>query len=510
MRELCLLVLSAAAAAAAAGAGEAASSDPKSIVAGALVQPDPTAAMAGLRVTDDKELLPIFAAMLVGGGEEQRLLALEMHHQLAGADGAKALMERLVNDPSPGIRRMAMAQLLDLKALNEAQLTRLAGDSDVGIRMMAARALIAADPKNEAAAATLKALIAKADARTVALARATMLAAGDQSQLAPVTDLLASGKTREDLVMLVMKALADDKTVAAAPAISAYAAAQPPGPTRARALTTLLAVDPKSAGKLADEIAASNLTVYRVNLLRALAQEPSAGDALKGLGQSAEPVASLARLELARRGESSAAVGEAALAAVQLGVPIAADHALECARQDIAAGSKLAVGYGGALLALVNAGQSEATQMGQDQMRAAIAAAVLMDAGDADGVKAIAAILAGRHDARQRAVAAALMRTANAKVACELAAPLLKAPQQELRTDAMLTLGRWGDTRAREALAAVVADPRGHSTPLVVQAAWYLIKLDGQGAAAAAQIARQVVATQPSTTPTTAPGQARN
>jgi HEAT repeat protein len=92
------------------------------------------------------------------------------------------------------------------------------------------------------------------------------------------------------------------------------------------------------------------------------------------------------------------------------------------------------------------------------------------------------------YGAKLRAVAAGLLKTKNADAA-GLLRPLLASPYEELRTDAMLALGRLGDPQALSALRKVVASPDRHRPALVALASWHVLKAAGTAPTVARSLA---------------------
>ena len=166
-------------------------------------------------------------------------------------------------------------------------------------------------------------------------------------------------------------------------------------------------------------------------------------------------------------------------------------YLLDRARQDIEDREAECSLYAPALRAYLGSFDFRAQAMQPEHVYVARAAALLIDLGEPQGLADLKKILAGRHCAFVRAVAAGLLQ-AKSRAACELARPLLKSPYSELVTNAALTLGRFGATDSAEYLRGMLENPRRSAGPEVVLASWYLLRIFNQTEATVERLARQI------------------
>ena len=449
-------------------------------------------ALAALRATQDKDLLPVFVALSRSGDKRRRLFATTTLGELGGDKAIAALKERLKGDPMMAVRSEALVGLLGLKAISADELVaivNLDGDGgDENVRCIAARALVRMDRGKDAARA-LGALTRSPDASTACMARLCLMKIGRAGHIEPLAKVLADLATPPEVVALLMTQIAEDKNTAAAPLVERVIRT---GPRAAipYAYKALSAVSPDAAGRLAKAIGKSDRTVLRIRLLGLLAGLPKAKPHLERIARGKDAVALLARFELAR--PSGGAKADAAFrAAGKIGHPVVLDYLLAQADKDIRLARARAAFYAAGLTEMVRSAPTGGQEMGPQHRRAAIAATLLADLGTPEAMTGLKRILAGRYNAVVRVTAAGLMRSKNRKV-CELLRPLLKSPYEELACDAALTLGRFGDAAAGEYLSGIMRRPGRQPSPTAVLAAWYLLKIARRTRPAAGELARQI------------------
>jgi len=461
--------------------------------------------LAALRGTRDSDLLPVFLAAAQHGDERTRRLALAAAAEVDGPAAADVLRRRAREDSAAAVRSEALLQLLQAdgpesadtaskpdqprsRAADADLLVALLADRDGGVRCMAARALVQRG-RAEAAIKTLEALTGSEHLATACMARVSLLAAGRREQLEPLRTLLAGVETPASTAALILDQLAEDKVAAGLRLARAMTEADS-ADVRHSAWRAVAALDSGIANELAEAVRGAKRPRQKLRLLALLADQPDASGPLLALAKTEDVCGSLAKLELARRGleRDPAAAVRAALAP---GHPVVVDYVLGRARQDLAKGRDVAAFYAGPLGAWLQSVPKQARRMTPTHQRGAHTATFLADLGTPAAHAALRQALGGPYSGVVRATATGLLRTTNRDV-CDLAAPLLGSPYRELALDAALTLGRFGDARARAALQAVVAAPGRHAKPIVALAAWYVLKIDRRSAAAADALARRV------------------
>ncbi len=447
------------------------------------------AVFTALAMTRDKALEPLLVAMTRSEDKKRRFFAT-LALRRAGTPAANAaLRERLNTDAVMALRAEALLSLLAQNALTDEQLTAVTRFDDEMLRCLAARELVRRG-KDAAAGPVLARLTGSGDLGTASMARLALLAGGDGRQLAPLQKALTDPKTSDGVVALLMEQIANDKPAGAAPLAAAVAESRRPTDVRAKAYGALAAVDAQPAAVLAKAIAEADSPSLQVQLLRLLASREDAAAQTKALAAGEGIAAALARFEVARSAGGNEAAKPARQAAAA-GHPIVLDYLLDRAAGDLETRKDSSGFYAEMLLDIIRGASADTRTMRPEHVRAARAATLLVDLGDADGLAALKEILSQRFSPRVRAVAAGLLK-ANSRAACDLARPLLDSPYEELSTDAILTLGRLGDPAAGEHLKRVVARPKGYPPPFVALASWYLLKAENQAAQAVQALAGAV------------------
>ena len=461
----------------------------------ALGDPDlaPVVMMA-LRTTGDEDLLPLFVALTRSADKRIRLFATSSMWELGDANVAPALLERLDEDPAMAVRAEAIAQLVALDAIPISRLVAALNIPDENVQLMAARALVNGDNAASAIAA-LETLSESQDDDIAAVAYLLLLAAGDESQLAPLREFAAginTDSTSSTVVGLLLGQVEEHRIAGADDLARDVIAMDVSVPLNIQAWRALSAISDDITDELADAIRHTELMHARVQLLRALAARSDAPRRLQQFVDSSDDqvIAALSAFELSRLGGASDAA-QITQEAIDLGHPAVLDYVLSQASKDIAAGAPNADQYVPALLSCILSVRAESRQMEVEHLRAAQAATLLANHGSPEAIEGLREILGRRYNALVRAVAAGVMKSTN-PAACDLMRPLLTSPYSELSNSAALTLGRFGDSDAADRLGEIVARPERYEPALVVLASWYLLKADQQGSAVAEMLAEFV------------------
>ncbi|MFB3892100.1 MAG: HEAT repeat domain-containing protein [Phycisphaerae bacterium] len=444
--------------------------------------------LSALRATGDKDLAPLLVALSTSGNKDWRLSAMRALAEIVGKDAAEPIAQRLKSDPSMLIRSEALIALIALKACTKERLQEAINSPDESVQCIAARTAVQ-EGYADIALDTLKKLTASRDADTVALARMSLLKAGQKDQFEPLKALAADPKPSAEALTLLMEQIIEEKIEAGLEIARIVAKSDQPWELRLRAWRAVSAISP-AADALREAIVASGQTVFRVQMLRVLAAREDSAAQVEALSSGDDSVAVLARMEKLRKAggaEAAKAVSEA----VKLGHPVVLDYVLDRAREDFAARGKDADFYTAGLLAIIQSVEADATSLKAEHVRAAKAATLLADMGTPAAFDGLKKVLAGRYGAPVRVAATGLLRTKN-KAACDLVRPLLKSPYSELASDAAILLGRFADGDATEYLTSVVSHPDKHSELLVAMANWYLLKIAGRTREAGEALAREV------------------
>ncbi|MBS3734774.1 MAG: hypothetical protein KGY99_07585 [Phycisphaerae bacterium] len=444
-------------------------------------------AIGVLAGTEDIDLVRLFVSLRHSDNAARRQLAVDFLHTVSGEKAADVLRQRLRVEPAPHVRRVILTHLLDGDAATREDLDRAAGDDDPRVRLLAARGLQQAGATDRAAA--VLADLVDAETRGVGpMARLGLVKVGEASQLGPLRDLVASDTTRADLLAAMMGQIRADKIVAAAPLARAVIDSDRDPLLRMMGWDALAAVtDAREA--LRDAIRGADSARVTLSLIRILADGDDPGGALRSLTDGKPLASRAARLAVARHTGDAAAVSEAALAAVRLEHAMLSEYVLIRATDD--ADKPYAGAYTDALLHLVRTAPRDTRSVGRAHRLAARATALLADAGGPKALRALGAILDGRYSARQRAVAAGLLRC-DTEAACALARRIADSAYRELASDAALVLGRNGRREALDGLTKILAHPDRHPPGIRLLASWYVLKLTGQGEAAARRLAAEL------------------
>ena len=449
--------------------------------------------MMALRTTGDEDLLPLFVALTRSADKRIRLFATSSMWELADANAAPALLERLDEDPAMVVRAEAIAQLVALDAIPISRLVAALNIPDENVQLMAARALVNGD--NAASAiATLETLTESPDDNIAVVAHLLLLAAGDESHLAPLREFagLNTFGASSTVVGLLLGQVEEYRIAGADDLARDVIAMNVSVPLNIQAWRALSAISDDITDELADAIGHTYLMHARVQLLRILAARSDAPRRLQQFVDSSDDqvIAALSAFELSRLGGASDAA-EITQEAMDLGHPGVLDYVLSQAAKDITAGASNADQYVPALLSCILSVRAESRQMEVEHLRAAQAATLLANHGSPEAIEGLREILGRRYNALVRAVAAGVMKSTN-PAACDLMRPLLTSPYSELSNDAALTLGRFGDSDATDRLGEIVARPGRYEPALVVLASWYLLKANQQSRDVAEMLAEFV------------------
>lgn len=444
--------------------------------------------LLALRATDDKDLIVLLKACAQSGDRKLRLFATTSLAQLAGADATEFLMERLYSDTSMVVRAEALVQLMGLKAMGIEQYRQAMKMDDESIRCIAARALIQKGQLDQARE-TLKQLAQSKDLATASMARLALLTETNDELARQIKQTFDDPKTSEDVLALLLEQIAEEKISAAGSLVKPMMTSAPTTFLCVRACRAYAAIAPEAPKELGQLLAKSDDLIFRVQLVRVIAENANLRPILEQAAKGSDPAAILARMELQRPGGSKlAALAQEAMASEH---PIVIDYVLSAAAKDTKEHPDQAGQYVQALLKFVNSVPTNPDNMMRIHHRAAAAVKILADSGDPQARQGLAQIMAQPYDAVVRATVTGLGKSTNQATVCDLSRPLLKSPYRDLRVDAAMNLGRFGDKDAMATLEEAAAGA-AQSPLLRAIACWYCIKISGQGKTAAAELAKLV------------------
>jgi HEAT repeat protein len=438
-------------------------------------------AMAGLRSTNDADLLPVFVTLTEHPEREVRLMATAMIAEIAGDKAAPALKDRLENDPSMVIRGEALIHLADMNAVSDATLIEATTMPDQGVKVIAARAL-ARRGKADRAKALLIRMAESRDPDTEVFARMSLLDLGDTDQIPHLKKIILDEQTPSDLLIRMLNQIRDEKIDKALP-VARYLA-KPPRllPVRLRAYWAVAELAENPGPELADAIRQSDSMMLQLNLLRLLADRDGTDGFLREFAGRNDSIAVAARFELARRTgpqKLQAAVAEL----IDEEHPVVIDYVIHRFRQDLRDDrSKAAEQYVQPLLAYLDSLDLPRSRMTGAHDRGAAIVELLANHGSRRVVAGLREMLAGtRNSARRQLIAGALYRSEN-PIAADLVRPLLDSAYPELYTYAALVLARHGQADAIPVLKRLQENADINRSDVLVLANWYLIKLSGMTA----------------------------
>jgi len=462
-------------------------------LADALVDPDRAEfTLAALRSTRDADLAPLFLALARNGDKDQRMFATISLAELAGADAADALRERLRADAVMAIRCEALLQLQDIRAVTDNDLLEALKAPDESLRCLAARGLVEMG-RGDAAEDTLVKLTASRDTATAAMARMALLGMGRREHSEALSKLMLDPATPREVVSLLLAQAREQKVAAALPMAHRVATSAAPAPVRALAWQAVCAVSPRGPAVLAEAIDVSKELILRIHLLRALSDHQAGREHLKALSSGRDAVAALARFELLRD-KGGLLAAQATGEALRLEHPIVVDYVLIRAGEDAEGRKQQADFYTAPLLDYVRSVPPQPREMQAEHYRAARAATILADMGAPAALAGLREILTGEYSAVVRAAAAGFLKSDN-PATCDLVRPLLKSPYDELHSDAMLVLGHFGDASAIEPLRKFLSRTKGRSPAMIALVSWYYLKTQRLTRRTAQKLAESVAPT---------------
>ncbi len=449
-------------------------------------------ALSGLRSTGDAELLPLFEAQMRRSDREGRLLAAAMAGKVAGELAAPALQERLRSDPVMAVRAEALVQLLLLKAVTTPQLQAAMTLEDEGLASLAARALVQRG-KGALAMPTLQKLAASHDSDTAAYAKMSLFGLGDTPQIRKnqLRTILLDPKTSNRLLMGLLNQIRDENIKDAREVAQYLTDPKYPRIVRVQAYMTLADLLPSASKTLTGAILAKNSDLFRVNLLRILAEQSDAKYWLDDLARRGDLLGAVARFELARPGGGPAAERALRELVIDLGHPILIEYALNRMRSDVEKRPDRAAFYVEPMLQVLRSADLPAAGMTPQHDRLALLVELLANVGTPPAMAGLREILAGPSSPTKMLTAGALYRSTNPAV-CDLARPLLSSALTEHRLYAALTLARHGDRDAVAALLDVQAHADTHRPDVLTLTNWYLLKLSGDAQSAVQVLAEKV------------------
>lgn len=449
--------------------------------------------LLGLRATRDRELQPLYLALLRSRDRQTRLTATAMVGEIGDETILEGLRERLYHDPAMAVRAEAMVQLLRRNGLTTAQLQEALAIDDDGVRMLAAWALIQRG-KGTAAIATLQAMLHSPDAETVAQARLSLFGLGVDAprHQAELKKLLLDPKTSDELLQRLLSQIRRENIRAAVEVAQFLTNPQRSRTVRVEAYMALADLAPDASRQMAQVLAAPEESdLFRLNLLRILAEQPDAKYWLEDLARRDDLAGLVARFEQARL------VGEGDLAAlvttmvVQQGHPMLLEYVLNRLRRDAKENKTKAEAYVEPLLAALRTAELSEDRLTAQHDRMAAAVEELANLGSPRAMAGLRELLSGPNNAVRKLTAGALYRSTNPAV-CDLVLPLLQSPYADHRIYAAMTLARHGRSEAIPALLEIQANARTHRPDVLILANWYLLKLAGQSQPAVELLVRTV------------------
>jgi len=450
----------------------------------------------------DPDSQPLLLACLKSVDADYRLFAVRALAALETDTARDALIQRYREEGSAEVRAEVLYQLVQLQAANAALLQQALLDDDESIRALAALALLK-QKRQDLAEPALQRIADAKDETAACLARTALLGLGQRGQLAPLRKLAEDPKTPDELLARMLAQITAQKMSGAYELVEAIASSDRPAPLRHQAYIALAAIDPNISRKFALEIGKTSNIVLQAHLLQLLSDRKDARSYLQSLagGEDASgAIASLARFELTRAAGGGAALTRAATRALVVknlrgervaAHPIAIRYILMRAEEDRKAEADKAKPYVPALLGYIRSTRTDSSQMYPEHLQAAKAATFLADFGTPEALAGLKEILAGRYTPVLRATAAGIRHTNN-RQAAELLRPLLDRPYAELQEDAALALGKNRAPSAAGLLAELLNNPERHSLLTNASAAWCLLKINGDAARVAAELAKKI------------------
>ncbi|MHC4563402.1 MAG: HEAT repeat domain-containing protein [Planctomycetota bacterium] len=437
----------------------------------------------------DEDMLPLFVVMTRSKDKQIRLLGTALLGETGADKAAEPLQQRLESDPMMTIRHEALAQLIRLDTISVGQLLAATRVDDEAVRCLAAREL-ARRKNGDIAAGVLKELTESSEMLTVCQARLGLLGLRDRKQLAPLAETIQDPDTNAALILPLLLQVKSEEITEALPLVRHVAGSDRPWSLRVLAYRVMSDLSPAATRELADSLEQVTAIVHRVQLLRLLAEQADAPPRLQKLASGDDPVAALARLELARLAGGPKAA-KAAIAAIDLGHPVVVDYVLDVIGQDIDKRGAKVDHYTAALAHCIEKVPADSQALSREHMPAIKAAALLGDLGTERSLALLKQLLTSRYSTTVRAVAAGVQRSANPAVVDSIR-PLLDSAYAELAAAAAITLGAHGHEEANPGLLAMINRPVRHPPATVALASWYLLKNTGQSRRTARNLAETI------------------
>lgn len=449
--------------------------------------------LLGLRSTRDRELQPLYAALLHSSDRQTRLTAVAMTGEIGDETLNESLRDRLANDPAMAVRSEALLQLLRREALTTVQMEDALKVEDDGIRMMAARALVQRG-KGSLAVPTLQSLLRSRDPAMVAQARMSLFGLGidTQTNKEELRKVLIDPKTSDELFLLLLGQIRREKIKTAAEVARYLARPDQSREIRVQAYMALADVLPDASKVLAEAIVAPNESdLFRINLIRILAEQPDVKYWLEDLAKRDDLAGAVARFEQARVQGGQNASKALAVLVVDLGHPVLLEYALNRMRGDVEKDKQHAEFYVAPMLDALRRVDLSEDYMTAQHDRMAMIVEWLANLGSPKAMEGLQEILAGPDGAVRKLTAGALYRSTNPAV-CGLVLPLLTSPYTDNRIYAALTLARHGRSEAVPVLLDIQTHAETHRPDVLTLANWYLLKLAGQSKPAVDDLAKTV------------------
>jgi hypothetical protein len=436
--------------------------------------------LKGLQSTKDPDLLPLFASICKSGDKQHRQMATALIDELAGKASAPVLLERLQRDPSMAVRATALVRLLALEAINPEQLITATKIDDEGIQVIAARALVRANRILEAKP-VLKKLSNSRDKDTATLARMSLLAAGDQTQIGYLRRVILDPKTQPAQQIRMVDQIRLEKIASALPVATFLAQPDQMQSVRVRAYMAINELSPKAAQILAGAIRTSDSLAFKLNLLRMLAERDDGGHLVAEFadGPKDDSFAVVARFEQARKiGDEHGSL--AASTAIAQEHPIVIEYVLTKMQTDIEKNREKADFYTLPVLAYVRSADLDGRRFTSAHERVALAVQLIGELGSENARKGLWDILSLPDTSTVKQLTAGALYRCKNKQYASLVHPLLKSPFPNLKTYSALLLAKNDNTDALPVLLSIQERTSSNQTDVLTLTNWYLLKLAGQ------------------------------
>lgn len=448
--------------------------------------------LAGLRSTEDADLLPLFAALSRSGEKDTRLLATAMVGKVGGKEASDILLERLRHDPFMVIRSEALVQLALLENITDEQLTEAANMPDEHLQSIACRALARRGQANSVLG-VLQKLADSSDADTRLFARLSLLGLGDHRQISPLRKEALDPQTPTRRLTNILDQIRMEKIRAALPLVELLTGQDQGRSVRVRAFMALGELSPKASEQILRAIYASESPMFQINLLRILAERIDAEGNLRDLaGSGLREVAVLATFELARRspGDDASRHVRNALA---LEHPIVIEYVLNRFAEDVKDHKKdRAEMYVDPVLEYLDTLELPRGQMTLSHDRAALAVELLAELGTPRAMEGLKMLLAGKTLTPIRQLTAGALYRSNNPEVCAISRGLLASPFSELKTYAALLLARHGHLDALPSLRDIQQQEATQRTETLTLVNWYILKLSNQSRQTVESLAESV------------------